>query len=117
MLIPPDGFTRSGMEIETNASIKIPFNQTVKVIRDARFNVPFTHTWSEQIYGECRWRRRGKLRNALSWGLGAPAHFDQHYASIIALLARQQRNFWVQRGPLLSLHMNFSPLPTVGAQW
>lgn len=56
----------------------------------------------------------GKL---ISWGLGASAHFDHHYASIIAFSARQQRNFWVQRGPLLSLHMNFSPLPTVGAQW
>lgn len=37
-----------------------------------------------------------ELINALSWGLGASAHFDHHYASIIALLARQQRNFWVQ---------------------
>lgn len=30
---------------------------------------------------------------------------------------KQQRNFWVQIGPLLSLHMIFSPLSTVGAWW
>lgn len=37
-----------------------------------------------------------KLIYALSWALGASADFDPHYASIIAPLAKQQRNFWVQ---------------------
>ena len=40
-----------------------------------------------------------------------------HYALINLPTEERQRNFWVQIGPLLSLHMIFSPLSTVGAWW
>lgn len=54
---------------------------------------------------------------ALSRGFGDAAYLDFHYALISASRVKQQWNFWVQRGPLLSLHMIFSPLSTVGSRW